>query len=132
MSTEPLTPTQKANKAKHSKLTRKQIEFTKEYVATLNGTQSALKVYDTTSANVASVIGAENLAKPRIKAEIERLLGQNDIQIAEILTVHKRNMLQEENLPTSQKAIGDFYDILGMRNTDKPTTDVKIAFIIEK
>lgn len=121
----------KGRKAKRDKLTAKEKAFAHEYVKTRNGTQSALKVYDVNSCSVAGNIASVNLRKPKIKEEIERLLRENDIEITEILRVHKRNMVQEEHLPTSQKAVTDFYEILGLKSGEKPTTDVKVAFIIE-
>ncbi len=112
--------------------TAKQKKFAKEYAKTLNATQSALKVYDTKDKRVAEVIGSENLSKPIIRLEIEKLLKANSIEIKDILEIHKRNMLQDKNFPTSQKAVSDFYEILGMKNTEKLANEVKIAFIIEK
>lgn len=122
----------KARAAKHAMLMPKEKAFASEWVATRNGTRSALKVYDTDSPVVAASIASENLAKPKIRAEIARLMSENGIEVSDVLSIHRRNMLQDEHLPTSQKAVGDFYDILGMRTTDKPTGTVQIAFIIEK
>ncbi len=113
-------------------LTPKRKRFAKEYAKTLNGVQSALKAYDTTDSHVASEIAQENLRNPVVRAEVERLLANNDIKLPEILSIHKRNMLQTKHLPTSQKAVSDFYSILGLHNTEKPTSEIKIAFIIEK
>lgn len=56
-----------------NKLTKKQRGFIKDYVQTGNGTQSALKNYDTDDYKTAGVIAVENLAKPRILAELESL-----------------------------------------------------------
>lgn len=123
---------QYAGKVIRKKLTAKEQAFVKDYVVTKNGTQSALKVYDTTSPHTASVIASENLTKVRIRSEVERLMSQNDVEISDVLRVHKRNMLQDINLPTSQKAVSDFYEILGMKAQDKPSNDVKISFNIEK
>lgn len=52
------------------RLTPKEKGFVKDYLATGNGTEAAIKNYDTTSRKVASVIAAENLAKPRIQSVI--------------------------------------------------------------
>lgn len=54
-------------------LTKKQRQFVNEYADTGNGTQAALKAYDVKNAKVASVVAAENLAKPSIQAELEIL-----------------------------------------------------------
>lgn len=51
--------------------TLKQKEFVKEYLDSGNGTQSALKVYDTKDPNVAGAIASENLRKPKIRQMIE-------------------------------------------------------------
>lgn len=56
------------------KLTKKQREFVDRYVATGNGQESALKVYDIESKdpeNVARSIATENLTKPAIIAAVE-------------------------------------------------------------
>lgn len=53
------------------RLTKKQKGFVKDYVETENGTQAALKNYDTNDYKTASVIAAENLDKPSIRVAIE-------------------------------------------------------------
>lgn len=53
------------------KLTKKQRGFVKDYVLEENGTQAALKNYDTKDYKTASVIAAENLDKPSIIEAIE-------------------------------------------------------------
>lgn len=112
-------------------LTAKQKAFAKEYVKTLNATQSAKKVYDVVSTNSASSIGVENLQKPMLRAEIAKLMRDNDIELRDVLSTHKRNMLQDSHLPTSQKAVSDFYHILGIAE-QKANTSVQVAFIVEK
>ena len=54
-------------------LTKKQKIFVKEYVKSENGTQSALKAYDTKSENVAGALASENLRKPNIATAIEEV-----------------------------------------------------------
>lgn len=56
------------------KLTKKQKGFVKDYVETGNGTQAALKNYDTENPLVAASIATENLTKPYIvKAIADRI-----------------------------------------------------------
>ena len=113
------------------KLTGKEKAFAKEYAKTNNGTQSALKVYNTDKPNSAAVIANENLIKPKVREEIARLLSANGIELEGILNIHKRNMEQDTHLGTSQKAVNDAYELLGLK--DQPdTTKVNIAFIIEE
>jgi phage terminase small subunit len=52
-------------------LTKKQKEFADEYLETGNGTQAALKAYDTTSENMAAVIASGNIRKDKIKEYLE-------------------------------------------------------------
>lgn len=120
--------------------TAKQKAFAREYAKTLNGTQSALKVYkvkgnkavNANGYHTAHQIAVENLQKPAVRQEIEMLMRANNIEVSEVFNIHRRNMLQDKHLPTSQKAVDSFHEMLGLKNSDKPSSDVKIAFIIEK
>ena len=113
--------------------TLKQKLFAEEFIATKgNATESAIRVYGTNDRKVAQNIGSTNLSKPIIRQEIMALLQRNEIEIDDILSIHKRNMSQDDHLPTSQKAVGDFYEILGLKAQEKLTTDVKVAFVIQK
>lgn len=56
------------------RLSHKEKGFVTDIVKGETGTQAALNHYDTESAKVASVIAAENLAKPRIREAIEEAL----------------------------------------------------------
>jgi len=60
-------------------LTKKQKDFITEYLETGNGTQAALKAYDTTNPRVAAAIASENLTKPNVKNAIEEALPDVDL-----------------------------------------------------
>lgn len=122
----------KGAKTKANTLSLKEKAFSVDVVKTRNGTKSAKKIYNTKNDNVAAAIASENLRKPKIREEINRLLVDNNIQMEEILSTHKRNMIQDKHLPTSQKAVKDFYDILGMTNQEAPQSSTQIAFIINE
>lgn len=53
----------KVPKAKRPPKTIKEKKFVKEYIATGNATESAMRVYDVSSRESANAIGSENLAK---------------------------------------------------------------------
>ena len=125
----PLRP--KRNGVKRSP-TPKQKLFAREYAKTLNGTQSALKAYNTTNPKSASVMAVDTLAIPSVRKEIETLLRKNNIEVSEVFSIHRRNMLQDKHLPTSQKAVDSFHEMLGLKEQARAGNDVKIAFIIEK
>lgn len=64
------------------KLTVKQKKFVKAYVENDgNGTKAALETYDTTDEKTASVIAAENLAKPSIRDEVDKAMVKHNITI---------------------------------------------------
>ena len=123
----------KGTKAKHDKLTAKQKAFAKEYAKTNNGTQSALAAGygNGTNAKGASVEATRNLANPKIRAEIAKLMADNDIELANVLAIHKRNLEQDKHLPTSQKAVNDYYELVGLKREQEQTA-VQIAFVVEK
>lgn len=58
---------------KESKLTQKQAAFIQEYLIDLNATQAAIRAGY--SKKTAGVIGDENLKKPNIRREIDRLMA---------------------------------------------------------
>jgi hypothetical protein len=69
------------------RLALKQRNFINEYLKNGgNATRAALEVYDT-NAKVARSIGSENLAKPNVRNEIERVLGNGAIEQALAVTL---------------------------------------------
>lgn len=65
-----------------NKLTLKQKKFVQEYVATNgNGTKAALRVYDTNKPDVAKAIATENLTKPSVREELERILRKEEYRV---------------------------------------------------
>lgn len=112
--------------------TPKMKKFAKKYAETQNGVKSALESYETDDPKVASQIAMDNLAKPIVRREILEIMMRSGIEIDDVVEIHKRNMNQDKHLPTSQKAVDSFYSLLGLSHQDKPTNDVKIAFIINK
>lgn len=71
------------------KLTPKQQRFVQEYLVDFNATQAAIRAGY--SAKTAQVIGAENLTKPMVAAEIQRLGAKT----AAKLEITRENIMQE-------------------------------------
>lgn len=71
---------------KGDKPTIKQRKFVKEYIETGNGTQSALKVYDTKDYMTAAMIASENLKKPKV---IELLEDQASVAMLDQIEIRK-------------------------------------------
>ena len=85
------------------KLTNKQRVFISEYLRDFNGKRAAIRAGY--SPKTASVIASENLVKPNVKAEIDRLLDERSMKPSEIIdrmTSHGRGDM------------GDFLDIEGV------------------
>lgn len=69
-----------------SGLTGKQRVFVKEYIACLNATEAARRAgYKAKDDGTFRVIGTENLAKPNIRTEIDRLLAEKTMKADEVL-----------------------------------------------
>ncbi len=70
----------KSAETKAKRLTKKETAFVKEFAATGNGVQSALKAYDTDNYSVAGSIASENLQKPKIVLALEEALNDELLQ----------------------------------------------------
>ena len=88
------------------KLTPKQALFCKEYLVDLNATQAAIRAKY--SKKTAKQQGTENLAKPIIQQEIERLMQKRSEKV-EITADWVLNRLVEE----AEADFGDIYDDKG-------------------
>lgn len=93
-------------------ITKKQKEFADEYLQTGNATQSALKVYDTDSLDVAKSIGSENLTKPNV----EKYLQEKSLKAAEVIN---EIMIHGENDNVRLNAAKDVLDRAGFKATEK-------------
>lgn len=63
-------------------ITTKQKLFLQEYVKNNgNGQQAALKTYNTTDPKTAGVIASENLARPSVKEELDRILKSGNLKL---------------------------------------------------
>jgi phage terminase small subunit len=85
------------------KLTRKQKEFADEYIRTGNGTQSALKAYDTTDRKTAGVIAVENLTKPSVADYLQENRERAKVRMVELSE-------QNKALPVAFSATKDILD----------------------
>lgn len=65
-------------------MTLKQKAFVKKYLETGNGTQSALDVYNTDNPDVAANIASENLRKPKVIEEINKVLDRKGLSIEQV------------------------------------------------
>ncbi|MDA2930620.1 terminase small subunit [Acidobacteria bacterium AH-259-O06] len=70
--------------------TAKQWHFIQAYAETGgNATQAALQAYDTQDYNTAKVIGCENLTKPYIRQEIDKLMRKVELKAEDALRAIK-------------------------------------------
>jgi phage terminase small subunit len=105
------------------RLSKKEKEFIEEYAKTGNGTRSALKAYDTTSENVASVIAHENIRKPRIWNAIQDMCVDAKDTMQELCK-------QRKNLNVAYSASKDILDRGGYKpKEDKVDPNVTINIV---
>lgn len=107
------------------KLTDKQLLFIQEYMIDLNATQAAIR--SGYSEKTAQRIGSENLSKPLIKAEIERLQAEtsNKLQVTkealinDLLTIKDLCLTNPRVTHNSIKAIEVISKMLGFNEKEK-------------
>jgi len=97
------------------KLTKKQKDFAHEFISTGNGTQSALKAYDTDNPRVASVIAAENLVKPNVREYIESHAPDAAARIVQL-------SISAQNETVRLNANRDILDRAGYKPVEKSVT----------
>jgi len=108
------------------KPTLKQRRFIKAYVQNGgNATQAALEAYDTTY-DTARVIGCENLTKPYIRQEIDRLMEVVELSTKDSLRAIKDalNATDKNNYPDHRmrlKAVGMFFKLKGAYPRNRQT-----------
>ncbi|MFA6077372.1 MAG: terminase small subunit, partial [Candidatus Paceibacterota bacterium] len=81
------------------RLTRKQKIFVEEYALTENGTQSALKAYDTKDYNTANSIANENLKKPIVIKAIQSIADRIPDELLE--RVHLEGLVASDEVRDS-------------------------------
>lgn len=102
--------------SKADKLSKKEKGFAKDFIKSGNGTQSALKNYNTKSENVAGNIASENLRKPKIINYIKSiadsipddLLVEKHLELLTVPKLHRRYIkgdLMDEEESTDVQAI---------------------------
>lgn len=116
---------------KGKKLSVKQKKFIKEYVSNDgNGTQAALKAYDTDNPEVANAIAVENLQKPLVRDAIEKALVKLELTPEWVLSKHKwivENRLDE--VMAQERAlenIGKIANLYPNTKTDLELSDGKL------
>ena len=119
------------------RLTKKEKTFVKEYVKTGNGTQSALKAYDTDSENVAANIACTNLMKPKIENAIMSIAEQ--IPDSLLLEVHLDGLQAvddkgNEDYATRHRYLDTSYKLKGSYAAEKKQVEItgKISAITEE
>jgi phage terminase small subunit len=106
------------------KLTDKQQRFCQEYIVDMNATQAAMRAGYT--ARSVQQIGSEDLLKPLVRAEIERLLAERQQQTAynriqaeqELERIHQR-ALEKGDLASAVAAVREKKKLFGLDQEDK-------------
>lgn len=108
------------------KLTKKQMGFVKDYIATGNGTQSALKNYDVNNANTARSIASENLTKPAIRANIRPIVERYKKELDAIISAMElkdKNTEEYQTLVNAAEKIHKLIELLSGNPTERILID---------
>lgn len=101
----------------------KQKTFVAEYLKTGNGTQAALKAYETTDYMTASEISKENLQKPLVQALINEKITEKFRGTEEIIEILVKD-LRSDNVPARLKSAELLGKYLGMYDKDRGNSDL--------
>lgn len=110
------------------KLTMKQKEFAKELVLGEdkgNATEAVMQSYNVKNRNTASGIGAENMAKPHIRAEVDRLLEEHDLT-DDLVAKRLKEGVDATHVVMTKTAGGT-----QVKETKVPDRDVRLKYIQE-
>lgn len=114
---------------KGRRLSKKERTYIKEYVESGNGTQAALKAYDTDDYNTAGAISSENLKKPRIQQAIDNALI-NEEATPEYAVKRVKNVADQEidnrSAPSVLKAANQILELHGWRKDERPQTKLQV------
>lgn len=107
-------------------LSIKQTNFVKHFLQSGDATKAALKAYpNAKNANSAKAIGTENLTKPIVISEIERLMAEQGLSLNEVVQTHARNIKQDNDLSVSQRAIDSYYKVTGRYQNERAPQSVQ-------
>ncbi len=115
-------------------LTPKRKKFARLVVKTGSKTKAYRAAFDVGPNTLPSTVHEEasrTASIPQVKNEIERLFERNGLSFDDVTRLHERNMSQDKHLPTSQKAITDYYELTGRKKAAQ-SNSVSIAFVINR
>lgn len=127
-----------AKRTKQRPLTAKQEKFCQEYMIDLNATQSAIRAgYVAHSLNCFGTIGVENIQKPAIKAEIQKLKAKTSEEtgikaedvVLSFADLAKRAKIKED-LGNENRALENLGKHLGVFEADNAQKGDKTINII--
>jgi len=100
-------------------MTLKQEQFCLYYIQTKNGTQAIIKAgynVDLTKKNwqiTAAVMAFENLRKPNIQQQLERILTSAELNEKQVKLEHCKLILQDRDFAAKRAAIEMYYRLTG-------------------
>lgn len=108
---------------KLTKPSLKQKTFVAEYLKTGNGTQAALKAYETTDYMTANAIAVENLQKPLVQELVNQKINEKFRGTEEIIEILVKD-LRSDNVPARLKSAELLGKYLGMYDKDRGNSDL--------
>ncbi len=128
------TPAPVKRKAGRPRLTAKQRHFARNYVETGVLSEAYKKSYDVSPTTKLQTIHSEasrTATIPQVKTEIDRLFAAHGFSVSNAVDTHTQNILQRDNLPTSQRALETYYEMIGLKQkAEQPT--INVAFMINR
>ena len=105
-------------------------KYAKKYIETGGNQTEAYKgINPTVTRKTAQVEGSKELLKPITQLEIRKLFEAEDLNLNNVLRIHKRNLNQSKQLGVSQSAVNDYYELTGVKRRDNEER-TQIAIVI--
>lgn len=115
------------------RLSLKQKDFARRFVETKgNASKAAMDVYDVKNDHVARSIGAENLTKPVIIAEIQKLLPSDEKIAQQINAVLDAKAKDAPSWSEKHQFISTALRLKGYLTNDKESGNTNIALVIQQ
>lgn len=116
------------------KLTAKRRKFARAVVKHGEYTKAYKEAFDVSPDTKISSVhnqASKTASIPVVKAEIDRLFQDAGLTMTDVLQIHRRNMTQDVHLPTSQRAVTDYYELMGLKKSAQ-LPNIAIAFVINR
>ena len=117
--------------------TLKQKKWIDKTIELRNPTEAAVQVYDMDKTKVgyrktAATIASDNMRKPYIREEINRLLSRNGLKLENTFKQHDWIFKQTQDISTKLRAVQEHYELVGLHPDKDMRPQVQIGLVVNR